>query len=128
MWAPRRPRRDQQVVLQSFEVVGQVGPSLGEAVPLPDEERGHPVQVAHHLVDGRVLGAAGLGADRVQGVEAVGRALAVFGDGDDAVGSGGDRRGEFGDTRPLPSPAPYDQLLGRRARGTTTASKGEQMP
>ncbi|MFI2207267.1 hypothetical protein ACH47Z_42710 [Streptomyces sp. NPDC020192] len=31
------------------------------------------------------------------------------------------------DTRPLPSPAPYDQLLGR-TRGTTAASKGEQMP
>jgi hypothetical protein len=29
------------------------------------------------------------------------------------------------DTRPLPSPAPYDQLLGRRTRGTTAASKGE---
>jgi hypothetical protein len=32
------------------------------------------------------------------------------------------------ETRPLPSPAPYDQLLGRRTRGTTAASKGEQMP
>lgn len=32
------------------------------------------------------------------------------------------------DNRPLPSPAPYDQFLGRRTRGTTTASKGEQMP
>jgi len=32
------------------------------------------------------------------------------------------------DTRPLPSPAPYDQLLGRRTRGNTAASKGEQMP
>ncbi|WP_234439969.1 hypothetical protein [Streptomyces bicolor] len=32
------------------------------------------------------------------------------------------------DNRPLPSPAPYDQLLGRRTRGTTAASKGEQMP